>query len=231
MTDTDFKGEGSLPVDELEKLLPHLPHLRPTVENMINLLYKKEQSYRGSWNKRGGVGAFMMLARKWDRIEAMAVEANYDIHAMIRNSDGDTEIEGAFADVTDLLGYLLLVMAHYRYAKMSEGPGDAPELPGSIEPLGYHERREVTPKSVTSQNDTGSGGPFGYHEEPKEEEVLDTHERKDLEPSNYDMNQFGNMKIPKGSMKGHIWGTLFEAHPSQPGRYRMKVDHAAEYGK
>ena len=31
-------------------------------------LEEAEKSYGDSWKKRGGVGAFMMLARKWDRI-------------------------------------------------------------------------------------------------------------------------------------------------------------------
>ena len=31
-------------------------------------LDKSEQDYGDSWRKRGGVGAYMMLARKWDRI-------------------------------------------------------------------------------------------------------------------------------------------------------------------
>lgn len=32
-------------------------------------LKKAQQSYGNSWKSRGGVGAFMMLARKWDRLE------------------------------------------------------------------------------------------------------------------------------------------------------------------
>ena len=35
----------------------------------ITGLLKAERSYGDSWKKRGGVGAFMMLARKWDRLE------------------------------------------------------------------------------------------------------------------------------------------------------------------
>ena len=30
-------------------------------------LRKAQESYGDSWRIRGGVGAFMMLARKWDR--------------------------------------------------------------------------------------------------------------------------------------------------------------------
>ena len=35
----------------------------------VEKLHKAEQSYGNSWKKRGGIGAFMMLARKWDRLE------------------------------------------------------------------------------------------------------------------------------------------------------------------
>ena len=39
------------------------------VEEDIEVLEQKGKEYGDSWKKRGGVGAFMMLARKWDRIE------------------------------------------------------------------------------------------------------------------------------------------------------------------
>ena len=35
----------------------------------VQKLHEAEKSYGNSWKQRGGVGAFMMLARKWDRIE------------------------------------------------------------------------------------------------------------------------------------------------------------------
>ena len=35
----------------------------------VDALEKAEESYGNSWRQRGGVGAFMMLARKWDRID------------------------------------------------------------------------------------------------------------------------------------------------------------------
>ena len=41
-----------------------------------------EQSYGDSWKRRGGTGAFMMLARKWDRIENQASKFNYDIQTV-----------------------------------------------------------------------------------------------------------------------------------------------------
>ena len=45
----------------------------------VKTLEEKGRTYGDSWKRRGGVGAFMMLARKWDRIENQASKLNYDI--------------------------------------------------------------------------------------------------------------------------------------------------------
>lgn len=102
-------------------------------------LKKAQISYGDSWKKRGGVGAFMMLARKWDRIEkrlaerpklppgalGFAAEATaaggsceitnegdrYDIFVHIR---ADTRAEGLIDDIRDLRRYLMLVEAEAR---------------------------------------------------------------------------------------------------------------------
>ena len=72
-------------------------------------LHVSEQSYGDSWRKRGGVGAFMMLARKWDRLEKQVEEHGYDIFKAIKT---DTRPEGIIDDIRDLRRYLLLVDAH-----------------------------------------------------------------------------------------------------------------------
>lgn len=70
----------------------------------------KESTYRGSWKKRGGVGAAMMVLRKVDRLENILAQSGYDIFSMIaRNpSSGDGT---ALAEVRDLRRYLALVEA------------------------------------------------------------------------------------------------------------------------
>jgi len=74
----------------------------------VTKLHKAEQSYGNSWKQRGGVGAFMMLARKWDRLEKQVNESNYDIfHA----AEKDTRPEGILDDIQDLRRYLMLVEA------------------------------------------------------------------------------------------------------------------------
>lgn len=74
-------------------------------------LDKAEEDYGDSWRKRGGVGAFMMLARKWDRIENQVVEKGWDIFKSIEQ---DIRPEGILDDIKDLRRYLLLVEAHMR---------------------------------------------------------------------------------------------------------------------
>tara|TARA_R100000664_G_C2756180_1_gene143999 strand:+ start:1926 stop:2348 length:423 start_codon:yes stop_codon:yes gene_type:complete len=71
-------------------------------------LHKSEQSYGDSWKQRGGVGAFMMLARKWDRLEKQVTEHNYDI---FKTAQLDTRPEGVIDDIKDLRRYLMLVEA------------------------------------------------------------------------------------------------------------------------
>lgn len=92
----------------------YLDRLLEVAESDIRVLRRKEQSYQGSWMRRGGVGAFMMLARKWDRIEAQVRVAlgsapPWDIFAHIEER---SQSDGLLDDVRDLRRYLLLVEAH-----------------------------------------------------------------------------------------------------------------------
>lgn len=77
----------------------------------VAALVHAEQSYGNSWKKRGGMGAFMMLARKWDRIENQVKKFNYDIFNTIYK---DPSSEGILDDIGDLRRYLFLVEAEIR---------------------------------------------------------------------------------------------------------------------
>ena len=46
-----------------------LEYLQVIADEDAEGLKKAQKSYGNSWKSRGGVGAFMMLARKWDRLE------------------------------------------------------------------------------------------------------------------------------------------------------------------
>ena len=74
-------------------------------------LDRAEEDYGDSWRKRGGIGAFMMLARKWDRIENQVFDYTYDIFLA---REEDKRPEGLMDDIKDLRRYLLLVEAHMR---------------------------------------------------------------------------------------------------------------------
>jgi hypothetical protein len=90
----------------------------PIVNNIVGLanqdvegLHNSEQSYGDSWKQRGGIGAFMMLARKWDRLEKQVTEYNYDV---FEAALGDMREEGILDDISDLRRYLFLVEAEVR---------------------------------------------------------------------------------------------------------------------
>ena len=76
-------------------------------EDVRQLKYKDEQ-YGGSWKQRGGIGAFMMMARKWDRIENQVKKVGYDIFAAMAASPGP---DGFADDVGDLRRYAMLIEA------------------------------------------------------------------------------------------------------------------------
>lgn len=107
----------------------------------VHSLQRSHKNYGNSWRKRGGCGAYMMLARKWDRIEnalqpsdefsdeaAMSKEgarvSRYDIFGAINT---DTRPEGIIDDIRDLRRYLLLVETQLKN-KIAEVEKDKPQL-------------------------------------------------------------------------------------------------------
>lgn len=109
------ESEDKRYLDELEKI---------GAEDAAGLK-KAQESYGNSWKLRGGIGAFMMLARKWDRLELRVKQRMlpkpvkegfeyvdpYDIFAHIL---ADPRGEGVIDDVRDLRRYLMLVEAELR---------------------------------------------------------------------------------------------------------------------
>lgn len=89
----------------------------------ISGLIKAERSYGDSWRRRGGIGAFMMLARKWDRIENQASVYGWDIFDAITS---DKRPEGIIDDIRDLRRYLLLVEEHL-FANTAQVAKEAPD--------------------------------------------------------------------------------------------------------
>lgn len=98
----------------------YLAYLEQVAERDVEVVRQKDAEYGGSWLRRGGVGVFMMLARKWDRIEQQVQQpmlrvnegptvSAYDI---IARAQHDPRAEGLRDDVADLRRYLLLLEAH-----------------------------------------------------------------------------------------------------------------------
>lgn len=93
-------------------------------------LKKAFQSYGPSWKSRGGVGAFMMLARKFDRLENGLKPREEDPsicrlgvmpYDIFRAATVDTRSEGVIDDIRDLRRYLMLVEAELRARGVAHG--------------------------------------------------------------------------------------------------------------
>lgn len=113
---------------ELCTKFPWLCRLQPVADVIIETLFQKEEHYAGSWKKRGGIGAFMMMCRKWDRIEKLVGEQNYDVFAAIEGNAGDVR-----DDIDDLIGYLMLIRAHTSEGLKSVVPEHAATVDASTE--------------------------------------------------------------------------------------------------
>jgi hypothetical protein len=74
-------------------------------------LKKAYESYGPSWKTRGGVGAYMMACRKFDRLENRVKRLGWDVFRAIAEDDRG---EGCIDDVRDLRRYLMLIEAEMR---------------------------------------------------------------------------------------------------------------------
>jgi hypothetical protein len=152
--------------------MEHMKFLKQVAENDVQELERKENTYRGSWKKRGGVGAFMMCARKWDRIEGMLCPTrmhtrngvsrtadNYDIFEEIEFDPKQSGEDGSMlAEVRDLRRYLLLIEAEM----ISRAMTPIPRLDG--QPWEYVELDNHT-------ETIGSPADGGHHHRAIEDEV------------------------------------------------------------
>ena len=90
---------------------PKWQSIKDIAQHDINSLIESEKSYGDSWKRRGGTGAFMMLARKFDRIEQQSKDCNYDVFEAGGKYIGE---DGLLDDVGELRRYLLLVESEIR---------------------------------------------------------------------------------------------------------------------
>lgn len=120
----------------------------------LDVLNEKGKEYGDSWKRRGGVGAFMMLARKWDRIENQAKDKNWDIFKAVFATARE---EGILDDIGDLRRYLILVEEEMRTMKVKLTAGEM-KGPGNVTIVGeagagyVNQDRELSDRSF---EDTG----------------------------------------------------------------------------
>ena len=100
----------------------------------IDQLVRKDAEYGSSWKSRGGVGAFMMLARKWDRLEPQVKKHGWDVFKAIT---ADTREEGLLDDLGDLRRYLMLIEAEVRSNQPTK-EAKAPAVTSTIRPSGFN---------------------------------------------------------------------------------------------
>ena len=90
----------SLEKQMTDQSMRHLERLNEVVDGDTAHIIDKERTYRGSWKRRGGVGVFMMLARKWDRLENMLKGDMMVVQAKAEEDTplGETLIDGTTGD-------------------------------------------------------------------------------------------------------------------------------------
>lgn len=86
----------------------------------VEELRVKNANYGESWKRRGGIGAFMMLARKWDRLENILghTGGGASLDYLLSKNPGKV-----LDDIGDLRRYLLLVADEAPRATGEAGPG------------------------------------------------------------------------------------------------------------
>lgn len=98
-------------------------HLKALAEDLVRELIRKDEEYGSSWLKRGGQGAFMMLARKMDRLDVQVSASGYDVFAAI---DESVETSEDLRDtLRDLAGYAFLILSeHIDRSTFRSDPGE-----------------------------------------------------------------------------------------------------------
>jgi len=81
-------------------------NIKGIAQKDLEALSRAQSSYGDSWRRRGGIGAFMMLARKFDRIEHQSEKHGWNVFEAGEVYKGEA---GLLDDIRDLRRYLLLV--------------------------------------------------------------------------------------------------------------------------
>ena len=216
----------------------------------------KDRQYGSSWKKRGGRGAFMMLARKWDRLEEfMEHQFEHDIFAGVE-ADPSGADGSVLAEIRDLRRYLANVEAEMvaRGVVTLSKPGLTQTF---SEPLGASPEPDeggagtVAPaRGATagdrSQRVADGGGPVvtlgeipDLHLEIAsavpvvfdEPQLPSTVRREPICATNFEFQEIRGQSIEHGSLQGKTWGSLYHAVQNADGRWDMIKENQDEYGK
>lgn len=138
----------------------HMSKIEEVAMRDVATLIQKERTYGGSWKKRGGVGAFMMLARKMDRIENIAQQHSYDVFSAVAAGGMDGEDGSMIAEIRDLRCYLNLVEAEM----LTRAEPAVTEHEPPMAELTPHSLTVVGERPVWVPMGTEHPSPFGYSE-------------------------------------------------------------------
>jgi hypothetical protein len=141
--------------------MEHMRYIEDVAAEDVRVLEHKEATYKGSWKRRGGVGAAMMLLRKSDRLEEILKAANWDVFGVIQSQPDSGDDGTALAEIRDLRRYLLLIEAEMLvrmpelrpsnvlpcppmppYAEKMAEESEKTQSPGTPEDGGHHARQQ-----------------------------------------------------------------------------------------
>lgn len=90
-----------------------LAQLQPIADDDVRTIEEKEKAYGDSWRRNGGIGAFMIFARKWDRIRQRVTteQPGAARDNILEHIAADTRAEPILDDIRDLRQFLLLTEA------------------------------------------------------------------------------------------------------------------------
>jgi hypothetical protein len=98
----------------MDEKLKHLDYLARITQEDAKILTVTDQQYNASWKQRGGVGAFFIMARKWDRLESAVANNKQTPWDILSIAARDARPEGLIDDIRDLRRYLALIEAELR---------------------------------------------------------------------------------------------------------------------
>lgn len=151
------------------------------VAKISHFVCDKDFQYQSSWRKRGGAGAFMVMARKWDRFEAAAKKNNWDIFHIFANEDRQ---EGITDDCIDLIGYMLVLLEHMMEKEHIE-LNDLDKLL-AVAPISGVKMRDYNkePLTVTTEPELMSGMEHPHGFDPGEDTIIPPVLPKDIREEN-----------------------------------------------